>query len=145
MTAAAASARTATDPALVFYDGGCGLCHGFVKFLLRRDRGGTRFRFAPLGGKTLEERLDEAERQRLPDSVVVADADRWLTKSDAVLHLGRRLGGVWLGLAVVGGWVPRGLRDWAYDRVAAVRHRLFQKPDAACPVVPSEWRGRFLP
>src|SRR5579885_2416758 len=40
-------------PELIFYDGHCGLCHGFVKFALARDREGARFRFAPLPEQTL--------------------------------------------------------------------------------------------
>jgi predicted DCC family thiol-disulfide oxidoreductase YuxK len=34
----------------VFYDGHCGLCHGFIRFLLARDPGGEKFDFAPLQG-----------------------------------------------------------------------------------------------
>ncbi len=66
-------------------------------------------------------------------------------KSRAVARLGRRIGGVW---AVLGGLlrlVPALLADWGYDLVAAARHRLFAKPEGACPLVPLELRGRFLP
>ncbi|HZH02738.1 MAG TPA: DCC1-like thiol-disulfide oxidoreductase family protein [Myxococcaceae bacterium] len=39
----------ASDSDILFYDGGCGLCHRAVRFVLARDPAG-RFRFAPLGG-----------------------------------------------------------------------------------------------
>ncbi|MEO1236432.1 MAG: DCC1-like thiol-disulfide oxidoreductase family protein [Planctomycetota bacterium] len=131
---------------VVYYDGGCGLCHRSVRFLLPRDRGGARFRFAPIGGQTFGERVSEAERAGLPDSIVVLTAGGdLLTRSEAVLHVLGRLGGGWGVLAKLGRVVPRGLRDWGYDRVAAARHRFFAKPAEACPIVPPEQRERFLP
>lgn len=134
------------EPDLVFYDGDCGLCHRWVKFVLRRDRDGSRFRFAPLRGSTLGGALPQIDPSTFPDSIVVKPAaGDVLFKSSAVLHLFTRLGGVWKVLAALGRVVPRGLRDWAYDRVASVRHRLSAKPADACPVLPPELRGRFLP
>ena len=131
---------------IIYYDGYCGLCHRWVKFVMPRDKDGSKFAFAALQGETFAARVDEARRGELPDSIVVHRPDgELLTKSTAVLHILRRLGGVWKVLAAVGAVAPRGLRDWAYDRVAAVRHRLFAKPNEACPLMPPELRGRFLP
>lgn len=136
-------------PDTIFYDSHCGLCHHWVKFVMPRDADGTKFRFAPLQGPTFAERSDEAERAALPDSIIVQragdeTADDLLVKSTAVLHILRRLGGSWALLAGIGRLVPRPLRDWTYDRVASVRHRLFKKPNEACPLMPPELRGRFL-
>ena len=137
-------------PDTIYFDGHCGLCHRAVRFVVPRDRDGSRFRFAPLQGLTFAERFDAETRNALPDSIVVqvggdARADALLTRSDAALHIMRRLGGVWKLLAGLGRLVPRPLRDWAYDRVASVRHRLFRRPEAACPLMPPELRSRFLP
>jgi len=130
---------------LLFYDGGCGLCHHLVRFAIRRDPEGSRFRYAPLGGATFQEVLPAADRSALPDSVVLRTADgRTLIRSDAVLHLGERLGGVWRLLARTLGLLPRWLLDFGYDRVAGVRKRLFAPPAGVCPVLPPELRGRFL-
>ncbi|WP_306600976.1 thiol-disulfide oxidoreductase DCC family protein [Geothrix sp. 21YS21S-2] len=126
-------------PDLLFYDGGCGLCHGLVRFLARRS--GT-CRFAPLGGATFRERFPEADP---PASVVVVHGDRVLLRSEAVLHLLLGLGGGWTLLARLGGRVPRGLRDGAYDVVARARNRLFSRPESACPRVPPSIQARFLP
>ncbi|MBI3725962.1 DUF393 domain-containing protein, partial [bacterium] len=54
----------------IFFDGGCGLCHGFVRFVLAEDRAGA-FRFAPLGSRAFEAAVREEERAGLPESVVV--------------------------------------------------------------------------
>jgi predicted DCC family thiol-disulfide oxidoreductase YuxK len=129
----------------LFYDGGCGLCHRAVRFLLAEDVG-QRFRFAPLGGPTFLSLVSEADRARLPDSLVVrTEEGRLLTRSAAVVHLLKRLGGLWRVIGTLGGCVPRSWLDWAYDVIARVRHRLFAKPDDACPVVPRELRARFDP
>jgi predicted DCC family thiol-disulfide oxidoreductase YuxK len=134
------------DTENLFYDGGCGLCHSAVRFALRADRAGTLFRFAPLGGETFCSLVPEADRATLCDSIVVrTENGLLLTRSSAVLHLMRRFGGVWRALGIIVAVMPRPLLDWGYDAIARVRHRLFAKPDAACPLVPRELRGRFDP
>ena len=42
-------------PLMVFYDGNCGLCHGFVQFALSETCGEHSLRFAPLQGKTFQD------------------------------------------------------------------------------------------
>lgn len=134
------------EPDTIFFDGHCGLCHRWVKFVLRHDRDGSRFRFAPRQGSTFAEAVPPETREALPDSVIVQTGDGQLkTKSAAVLHILRRLGGGWALLGGLGSIVPGCVRDFFYDRVAAVRHRLFKKPNEACPLMPMELRGRFLP
>jgi predicted DCC family thiol-disulfide oxidoreductase YuxK len=126
----------------VYYDGACGLCHTTVRFLLSEDRTGA-IRYAPFTSETFASERDLPAD--LPDSVVVRVEDRLLVRSAGVLVLGEACGGLWRALAVLVGLVPRVLLDAAYDRVAAVRHRLFQRPDGLCPIVPRELRERFLP
>jgi len=128
----------------VFFDGGCGLCHGFVRFVVARDRDAA-FAFAPLGGTTFAATFDAAERARIPDSVVVRATDgRTLVRSAAVVHVLRRLGGGWRVAADALWLVPRPVRDAGYRAVAVARRRLFAAPADACPVVPPDLRARFL-
>ncbi|HWQ33280.1 MAG TPA: DUF393 domain-containing protein [Blastocatellia bacterium] len=127
----------------VFYDGHCGLCHFTVRFVLSRDRAG-RFRFAPLESETFRRTVPEAVRATLPDSVIVQTAEgQLLTRSAAVFYLMKKLGGVWRILAALGSVIPVALRDRVYDWIAAVRHRLFPAPAAACPLVSKHLRDRF--
>jgi predicted DCC family thiol-disulfide oxidoreductase YuxK len=133
-------------PDILFYDGGCGLCHSAVKLVLYGDADGRAFRFAPLHGETFRKLVSEADRAGLPDSVVVrTDDGRLLARSAASLYIGRRLGGVFGVLAALGSLVPRRLADALYDAIARVRYRLFARPDAACPLLPPPLRARFLP
>ena len=131
---------------MLFYDGYCGLCHRAVKFVLRHDRSGTAFQFAPLQGETFQARVAGERRAGLPDSVVVLTREgELLVRSGAFLHILRRLGGGWRVLAAVLSVVPRGLRDFVYDFVARIRYRVFGTRDDLCPVVPAELRARFDP
>ncbi|NIL99426.1 MAG: DUF393 domain-containing protein [Acidobacteria bacterium] len=133
-------------PELVFYDGHCGLCHRTVLFLVARDPEGTLFRYAPLFGPTFEDRVPADRREGLADSVIVlCDDGTLLERAQGVFHTLRRIGGFWGLVGTVGSWLPNGLSDWGYDRMAAVRHRLFRRPEQACPRVPAELRPRFLP
>lgn len=128
----------------VFYDGHCGLCHWAVKFVLKHDRSGHAFRFAPLQGETFEARVPVERRAGLPDSIVVLTREgALLVRSNAFLHILRRLGGGWAVLAAVVGLIPRGLRDFVYNFIARIRHRVFGRRDKVCPMVPAELRARF--
>jgi predicted DCC family thiol-disulfide oxidoreductase YuxK len=129
----------------IFYDGHCGLCHRTVQFVLKRDSRRI-FRYAPLQGTTFEQRVSPALRSSLPDSVIVLTSDgRLLTRSDAILHIYGRLGGVWNALAAVMAIIPRPIRDAAYDFIARIRYSVFGRRSETCPVVPAELRARFDP
>jgi predicted DCC family thiol-disulfide oxidoreductase YuxK len=136
----------APEPEMLFYDGHCALCHRSVKFVLKHDRSGKLFRFAPLQGPTFEARVAAEKRVGLPDSVVVlTNEGALLTRSNVFLHVLRRLGGGWQALAAVIGVIPRLLRDLAYDFIARVRYRVFGKREDWCPVIAPELRARFDP
>ena len=145
------SSRTAPDrrPAehLILYDGVCGLCNGLVQFVLARDRRGW-FDFAALQSDIGRATLRKFGRD--PDDLstfaLVTDYQRapvLLTKSAAALAVSALLGQPWRALAVIGRLFPRAFRDWWYDRVAAVRYRVFGRYDT-CPIPSPEQRRRFL-
>jgi predicted DCC family thiol-disulfide oxidoreductase YuxK len=132
-----------SDTSMVFYGGGCAICHSSVRFLISEDRSGTAFRFAPLGGARFRKLVPENARAGLPDSMVLRTPDgRLLTKSEAAIEAGRRLGGYWRVLAVLAAMIPRAWRDAAYDAVASRRKRWFSPPPEVCPVMSEELRRR---
>ncbi|HYL46098.1 MAG TPA: DCC1-like thiol-disulfide oxidoreductase family protein [Candidatus Limnocylindrales bacterium] len=129
---------------MVFYDGHCALCHGTVVFVLKQDRSGELFRFAPLQGSKFSEEVAPERRAGLPDSIVVQTNDgALLVRSNAFLHILRRLGGVWKFWAGIVAIFPRGLRDAVYNFIARIRYRVFGTREDLCPVIPPEQRGRF--
>jgi predicted DCC family thiol-disulfide oxidoreductase YuxK len=131
---------------ILFYDGHCGLCHHAVKSVLQQDRSGTAFRFAPLHGATFQASIPVLQRTRLPDSMVVQTRNgSLLMRSDAWVHVLRRLGGKWKLVAALLNVIPRPLRDMFYHLVARTRYRVFGRRDEICPIVPPNLRARFDP
>jgi predicted DCC family thiol-disulfide oxidoreductase YuxK len=137
---AAASAQTER----IFYDGHCGLCHWAVKFVIARDPHGRFFRYAPLQGTTFAALVSAERRAGLPDSVaVLTDDGRLLVRSDAFIHILRRLGGFWRVIGTFISVIPRVIRDGVYNFIARVRYRIFGRRPEVCPVTPAELRARF--
>ena len=144
-------ARSKPQHPVVFFDGICSLCNGFVDFILARDRHAV-FRFSPLQGKTFEDditvRTDSASsetgsRREAFGSVVLWDAEGAHARSEAVLRILKGLGGPWMLLGYLR-IVPRPLRDAIYDAVARSRYGLFGRRET-CRVPSVSERGRFLP
>jgi predicted DCC family thiol-disulfide oxidoreductase YuxK len=132
--------------AILFYDGYCGLCRLAVQFVLNHDRSGTAFRFAPLQGTTFQALVPADSRAAIPDSLAVLSRDGSLmVRSDACIHVLRRLGGAWRTAGALAAIVPRPLRDALYDRVAGMRYRIFGRRDNVCPAVAPDLRQRFDP
>ena len=133
---------------LVLYDGVCGLCDGFIQFVLRRDRR-ARIAFATLQGELARRVLPAGgyDPADLDTVVVIAGWNgpepRVLSRSRAVLHAVEQLGGLWSAAAVAGRAVPVALADAIYRLVARHRYRWFGRYDA-CPLPRAEWRDRFL-
>jgi len=129
----------------IFYDGNCGLCHGFVRFVLGEDQSARPFSFAPLQGEAIKQALTERQLAALPDSIVVMDSEKKvLTRSAAVIYVMARLGGLWSVAAAFLRLVPRALRDLTYDVVASVRIKFLGTTGDTCPMVPASLRARFL-
>jgi len=128
---------------VVFYDGQCGVCHGFVRFLLRRDDQSS-FRFSPLQGDTAK-KLAVSPQGDDPSqwTVILHDSQGVHAGSTASLRALRHLGGFWTltGLFL---WIPRFLRDGAYQLFASNRYRLFGKANI-CEIPAPAHRSQFLP
>lgn len=132
---------------LLLYDGGCALCNGTVRFVLRRERA-HRLRFAPLEGRTARGVIGRHPEIAGLDSVVwVSDpgapGELVRTGSDAVLALARYMGGPWRALAV-SRILPRSWRDRLYNFVARNRHCVVGPGHPAAPSDDARVRGRFL-
>ena len=138
------SARRASQPETLYYDGHCGFCQACVRFVLAEDDGAT-MRFSPIGSADFLKRAP-AERQAQPfDSMLVlTDQNKVLTQSDAVIHVLKRLGGLWLLSGYLLGLLPKPLRNFGYRCVGRVRRKLLPTPPSVCPMVPAELKKRFL-
>jgi predicted DCC family thiol-disulfide oxidoreductase YuxK len=126
----------------ILFDGVCNLCNGFVRFVIPRDPS-ARFRFAPLQSAAAASVLrDAGVVAPLPDSMALVQDGRVFVRSDAALRVARGLRFPWplfYGLIVM----PRVIRDWVYDFVAARRYRWFGRRET-CMVPTPELLKRFL-
>src|SRR5687768_3779180 len=125
---------------VLYYDGSCAMCHGFVRFLLAEERSGT-LRYAPLQSAGFASNVPEDVRASLPDSLVLRAQDgRLYLRSDAVVYVMLSMGGQWTALGTLLRFVPRALSDLAYDGVGGMGFRLFGRTSEACPLMPPHLR-----
>ena len=126
---------------IVLFDGECNLCSAWVRFVLAHERT-HELRFAslqsPFGRGLMEEHGLDPDQI---DSIVLAAEQTVAVRSDAVLAILARLRAPyrWIRFTRV---VPRPIRDWFYDRVAASRYRLFGRRDV-CALPDATMRSRF--
>jgi predicted DCC family thiol-disulfide oxidoreductase YuxK len=127
---------------VVFFDGVCNLCNGFVQFVIRRDPDG-RFAFAPLQSAAAEARLGTSVVPgSLPDSVLLFEDGTLYQRSTAALRIMQGLRAPWPVFALFL-LVPRPIRDWAYDFLARRRYRWFGRRET-CMVPTPDLAKRFL-
>lgn len=126
---------------ILFFDGVCGLCNGFIDYILARD-GCEALCFAPLQGKAAAAR-GLAMNDWREASFVLEEGGQRRVGADAVLRVLVLLGGGWRGFARVAGVVPASLRDRLYRGFARRRYGWFGAKEACRIPTPAE-RARFL-
>ena len=92
----------ASKPRIAF-DGHCGLCHGFIRFVLAEDQE-NHFEFEPCGPQ-----LTQVE-------IRFADPDMTIKGPQAVSYVLGQLGGLWVLVA----WLINGTPNW-------ISHRIYRK------------------
>lgn len=132
-----------SEEEMIFFDGECGMCHTFVRFVLTEDWGG-KFHFSPLQSAQFKAEAERLELKKLPDSIAVKRGDgALLFRSDAVIYILKRLAGIWRVFGTILQLFPRPVRDWAYDLFAAIRKKIFARPEGYCPIVDGSIMSRF--
>ena len=136
------SPEIADDEAVVLFDGVCNLCSGFVQFVLPRDDAG-KYKFASLQSDVGQALLAEHDlpTDELESVVLIEDGESYV-KSAAVIRIAADLGGVYRLLSPFR-FLPRAVRDGAYDFVADHRYQWFGKKDR-CMLPSGDVQSRFL-
>lgn len=107
---------------LVIFDGTCGLCHGAVRFIVRRDPT-ERFVFLSRENELAQPWQTDASDPSA-DTLILVKQGEVHTYSTAALEIARGLSGAWpLFYALI--IVPRPIRDWMYRLVGRHRYRWF--------------------
>ena len=130
---------------VIFFDGYCVLCNSSVDFLISRDKG-DNFRFASLpsakAAKILSEFDIDPNILANPDTVIYLRNGDLKFKSDAAIHIISDLGGGFsLFKSLI--FLPKSLRDSAYNLVARKRYSLFGKNES-CRIPKREEKHKFI-
>ena len=131
---------------LLLFDGVCGLCHRWVRFVLARDKE-RLVGFAALQSDVAAEALARHGEEPSLDSLAFIvdlgrDGERLIRGARGVLQLLGILGFPW-SIARGFGVLPNFLLNPAYAAVARIRYRLFGRYDS-CQLPSPEERDRFL-
>lgn len=128
---------------VIFFDGQCALCNGFVRYVLRHDRKGL-FRFSPLQSSYAQRlglQIPTEADGSLSTMIVLWEGTQY-RYADGVLKVLQHLGGLHI-LAVVFRIFPRCIRDTMYRWLARRRYAMFGRSDI-CMLPPSGTEMRFL-
>ena len=132
---------------LILYDGVCGLCHFFVRFLIKRDKRDC-FRFAALQSDLGQElvRKHGGDPDVLSTVYLVeghgTEQEFARVRGKAAIYALDRLGGAWRILGIMR-FLPAFLLNLGYGIVARLRYRLFGKRDT-CAIPDAAERSKFL-
>ena len=125
---------------VIFFDGVCGLCNGFVDFVMAVDKD-QKFKFSPLQSEFAQKNLPYEMTANL-DSVVFLKNGKSFRKSQAVIKILEEIGGIWK-LAKFGKILPESILNDTYDIVAQNRYKIFGKKETCRLPTPAE-RARFI-
>lgn len=133
-----------SDKSIIFFDGVCNLCNGFVDFVIKRDVK-RKFLFASLQGDQARNRLDfknDTDVQNM-SSVILLHHGQVYKKSEAVMMIFKELGKGWNVLSLLMNVLPASFSNFVYDFIAARRYRLIGKRDT-CRLPSDEEASLFL-
>ncbi len=128
---------------VLFFDGYCTLCNGFIDWMMRHDRN-AHIKYASLQGVSAQSLLSpELTSQNHLETIVYLRDGEVYDRSTAVFKSIADLGGVWR-LAALGLVIPRFVRDPLYSLMAKSRYILFGRRQA-CRIPTPEEKDRILP
>ena len=131
-----------TNKKIIFYDGFCNLCNGFVKAIINLDKKNI-FLFAPLNENNAKNLLKDINLDsKKSESVILYDNKKISFKSKAVIEILLSLKGFYylLWFAKI---IPSFLSNIVYDIVAKNRYVWFGKQDK-CIVPNKKITSKFL-
>ena len=127
---------------IILFDGVCNFCNRIINIILKYDDQ-AYFQFAASQssaamGIMQAFNLDE----KAISSVILIEQEKVFTKTDAVIQIANRLS-CWPSLFRFLKFIPKPIRDFAYDLIAKNRYALFGKR-ASCRIPDASIRHRFL-
>jgi predicted DCC family thiol-disulfide oxidoreductase YuxK len=118
---------------IIVYDAECILCNRWIVLALGNS---SDIVAARLQSPVMNRFLQLFHRGMVEDTIIVLDKNRIFYKSDAVLHIFRKMNGFWpfIFLFIA---LPKFIRDKLYDIIARNRYRWFGRT-TSCPLPAKE-------
>lgn len=134
--------KSASNKAIVLFDGVCNLCNSSVLFILKYDKG-QHFVFTTLQSDVARELLLHYPKEIMEkDSILLIKNNSVYTESTAALLIAKEFSGIWTLLQFF--WiVPKFIRDFVYGFIAKNRYKWFGKKDN-CSIPTKKNKNLFL-
>ena len=127
---------------IVFYDGLCSFCNGFVVFLLKHEKR-NNMSFCSLQSEFAESFLKDFNVQVNVDTIYYYSNGRVYKRSEAIKKISRNLNPPYLIASSLLAITPKFIREYFYKFFAKNRYKWFGKKDE-CQIPSPEERSRFL-
>ena len=129
-----------TRTKIIFFDGVCHLCDGWVSFVLKRDKT-QQFKFCAIQSAKSLEYISVQDQADL-STIIYYDNGKVYKHSTAVLRILKDLGSYWRLFYIL--WIiPSFLRNFVYKLVARYRYAMFGKR-SECRIPNDDDASRFL-
>jgi predicted DCC family thiol-disulfide oxidoreductase YuxK len=127
------------DFPVVLYDGACAFCQRSIRFIHENDRSGS-IRFLSLQHPLAAHWLNKlgVNRMNLPDSLIFIHQQRIYVQADAVLQIGRMMGGLWMTAGYLGKLIP--FKNHLYAFIARRRGKI----KVECPMPSPAFRAKVI-
>ena len=127
---------------IIFYDGICNMCNGFVNTVIKLDKRNQLF-FSPLNGKNAKNLLKaQGGKIKNIDSVIFYNNKKISIKSEAVIDIIKSLGSFYIIISIIK-IIPSFILDGIYDLVAKNRYSWFGKK-SSCPMPDKKIVSQFI-
>lgn len=110
---------------IILYDGKCTLCNGLTRFIIRNDRRSKFILHSLSSDQSVRHLGTIGITNYKPDSIVLIKGNNAYFKSDAILLILKKMGGIY-SLFYLFTIIPKPVRNLLYDIVASYRHKLFK-------------------
>jgi len=127
---------------VILFDGVCKLCNVWTQFIIKVDTQ-QHFKLCNVQspeGQSILNYLKMPTNQF--DTMLLVEGNQYFDRSDAFLNVVKKLRYPWR-LLYVFKILPKGIRNWFYDRIALNRYYLFGQYDI-CMLPSKENENRFL-
>jgi predicted DCC family thiol-disulfide oxidoreductase YuxK len=127
---------------VIFFDGICNLCNGFIRFIINRDKRAI-FRFGLLQSDKVQELLKTFGPPPFHlSTVVLLDGNQVYTESDAILKILGQLNRHSIFLYCLS-TIPKFIRDAVYGFISRNRYRFFGRTES-CMIPAQVSEDRFI-